>query len=422
MALLLLFGGLGLLAGISLGMLVQIISLLLPFYYANLLTTILILVGVVAGVVIAVIRRCNTVQAALYADSFGGKERLSTALENADNKSEIALLQREDAIEYLELHKKDIKVVVFPGWKKAAALVLATVLLVVTILIPSNVRDIAKERHSIKKEAKEAIAEIEENVDALEQLQQEVLSEEQLQQLQEMMDMLQASQMEYRQANTQQNLQTAAQKLDFKYATMSMDLAAMASELQKQQESANSAEEKEKLEKSVEQIQEVQQQVNNSSGNATASAGQTGQQGNSGNNGGQDSNDPNGENKNGNGNGDDGQNGSGQGDGNGSGQAGGGNSKGSGSGRGEGSSDSTHDYISIPNKVGNDDALTGTHNGNDVDSYYRAQNGLAWEGEHVSYEKVIGEYADRAYEGISTGKYPSGMENVIRDYFSSFNE
>jgi hypothetical protein len=47
---------------------------------------------------------------------------------------------------------------------------------------------------------------------------------------------------------------------------------------------------------------------------------------------------------------------------------------------------------------------------------------LAWEGSHVSYESVIGSYTENAYEGIQQGKYPSGMEDVIKDYFGSLND
>lgn len=58
------------------------------------------------------------------------------------------------------------------------------------------------------------------------------------------------------------------------------------------------------------------------------------------------------------------------------------------------------------------------HNSSD---YFRAQNGLSWEGTHMSHEAVIGSYEQNAYEGIATGRYPSGMENVIKEYFASFN-
>ncbi len=45
---------------------------------------------------------------------------------------------------------------------------------------------------------------------------------------------------------------------------------------------------------------------------------------------------------------------------------------------------------------------------------------MSWEGEHISHEAVIGSYEKKAYEGISAGRYPDGMEEVIKGYFSSF--
>lgn len=78
--------------------------------------------------------------------------------------------------------------------------------------------------------------------------------------------------------------------------------------------------------------------------------------------------------------------------------------------------------MSIPNAVANDPALTGNKNGHQDSDYFRQQNGLAWEGDHVDYNSVIGEYTDSAYEGIANGRYPSGMEPVIRDYFESLNK
>ncbi|MDE6675659.1 MAG: pectinesterase, partial [Acetatifactor sp.] len=75
-----------------------------------------------------------------------------------------------------------------------------------------------------------------------------------------------------------------------------------------------------------------------------------------------------------------------------------------------------------PQCRGDDPALTGEKVGDENSQYFRQQNGLAWEGEHVDYNSVIGEYTDSAYEGIASGRYPSGMENVIRDYFENLNK
>ena len=66
--------------------------------------------------------------------------------------------------------------------------------------------------------------------------------------------------------------------------------------------------------------------------------------------------------------------------------------------------------------------MTGDKNGDQGSEYYRQQNGLAWEGSHVDYNSVLGQYMDNAYEGIANNRYPSGMEPVIRNYFESLNQ
>ena len=124
---------------------------------------------------------------------------------------------------------------------------------------------------------------------------------------------------------------------------------------------------------------------------------------------------------NGDGNGSGSGNGNGQGNGNGNGN-GNGSGSGKGSGRGTGSSSTAHDYVTVPNKVGDDSSLHGDKTGKNNSDYYRAQNGLTWEGDHVSLDSVIADYTKNAYEGISSGRYPSGMENVIKDYFKNLNE
>lgn len=50
----------------------------------------------------------------------------------------------------------------------------------------------------------------------------------------------------------------------------------------------------------------------------------------------------------------------------------------------------------------------------------RTQNGLTWEGEHVDGQQVIGQYRQKAYDGIEQGKYPKGMTQVIKNYFDGF--
>ncbi len=77
--------------------------------------------------------------------------------------------------------------------------------------------------------------------------------------------------------------------------------------------------------------------------------------------------------------------------------------------------------MSIPNDIADSGNLTGNAVDHDASEYFRGQNGLSWEGTHMSHEAVIGSYEQNAYEGIAAGKYPSGMEEIIKEYFSNFN-
>ena len=96
------------------------------------------------------------------------------------------------------------------------------------------------------------------------------------------------------------------------------------------------------------------------------------------------------------------------------------NGEGSGGGRGTGSTNAEHDYVSVPNRIAEGSNLAGNTLNHEDSTYFRAQSGISWEGEHISHEAVIGSYKENAYEGIAAGKYPSGMEEIIKEYFASF--
>ena len=76
--------------------------------------------------------------------------------------------------------------------------------------------------------------------------------------------------------------------------------------------------------------------------------------------------------------------------------------------------------MSLPNATGSDDNLTGNRYDRGNSDYSRYENGLGWQGNRQEYTNVMGEYSERAYQGIQNGRYPSGMEDVIKQYFSSF--
>ena len=436
--------------GAAMGILFQAAAFLTPFYYANHFTGAGILLAVFAALFAAYVRRSSLSQAALAMDSFGFQERIVTAYEHLEEEGKLLELQREDAMRQLQAHKDWIQIPILPPLKKLAMLLGLFLMLFGMIITPAKTKEQAKELQLIREEAREKEKEIQEVVEGLEELkQQEAMTPEQLAALQEMMEGMQSSMTEYQQATSGEMLATANEKLNYKYEDMSSQLAALAASLESG--AATSAATAESMQAMSEKLQEMSgpqdlasnqagdggqnsgksqsgnsQNGQNSSQNGQSGEGQSGQ--NNGGNG--QSQSGSSESGNGQGNGENGQgsNGEGSGSGSGSGEGSGsgsgsgeGSGSGSGGGRGEGSSSAIHDYVSIPNAIMDDGNLTGNAQNHENSEFFRTQNGLSWEGTHVSHDEVIGEYEQNAYEGIAAGQYPSGMENVIKDYFASFN-
>lgn len=445
------------------GICCELASLLVPFYHVHLAAALCFGAGLLAGAGYAVYRRADMKQAASRLDSFGLKERMLTAYENLDKEDTFAGLQREDAFTHYEQVRGRIKIPLLPDKRHILALVVSAAAVIGMSFIPSPVRDQAKLRHQVQEQAAEENEELEKLLDALQDVDMESLTEQQKAQLQELVDTMELSREELAKADSWESLFAAAGRLDYKYQQAAQSLEQLAGQIESPDMAGLAG---------AEAFAKAAAAQNNpptaSPGTPSGSAGN----GNGGEDGDNGSGDGNGDGENnaggedgqgggnnsgdessqngkngsgdgsaqngnnngsGNGSGEDGENGSGngngqgngngsgngQGNGNGNGQGGG---NGSGGGRGTGSSDAAHDYVSIPNATGDDASLTGNKNGAQDSDYYRQQNGLAWEGDHVDYSSVIGEYTDSAYEGIANGKYPSGMESVIRDYFENLNQ
>ena len=408
--------------GCGAGILLQAVSFITPLYYVNVYSVIAVVLSVVAAAIVSLKKRSTMEHTALVMDGYGFKERIVTAYEHLENEDAIYVLQRRDAMEQLKLHRDRIRIPLIPDRKKAVLPVLLLVVMIGLAFVPSSVKDRAEELHRIRQEVQEKEEEIEEVIEELEKLEeqgQEALTPEQLAAMQEMMESLKSSMSEYQKVSSEDALRVAGEKLGYKYDNMS----GMLSELAQSVQSGTSV-----SAMSAESMQAMADKLQNMSGNSSSgqndlASGQN-QNGQNGSNNGQ------GNGQGGQGNGNAGQNGQGSGSGgqNGQGQGGQGNGQndnaggnGTGSGRGTGTANNAHDYVSIPNDIADSGNLTGNAVDHDGSEYYRAQNGLSWEGEHVSYEAVIGSYEQNAYEGIASGRYPSGMENVIKDYFAGFN-
>lgn len=416
-------------------------SIWIPFYYVHLCAGIALLVAFLAGLVYSIVKRVGMHEAARRIDTFGLQERVQTAYEQMEDESTFACMQRRDAAEKLrgKVEKKEIRIRLLPDKRHLTAAALSLVLACGLAFIPSQARETASQRHAIHQEAKEKQKELSELADALEQMDTSTLTDEQKAKLSELQEALNRSMQELARADSREALDAAKSKLGFKLEQTSQSLANLASQMSKEQQAAIA----QALAKAAADAagkssgSNGTQSASNGGSNGTPGAGNgSSGDGNNGSNG----NGSNGNNANGDGNGSDGDNngngsgngsgdgsngdgsngnGSGHGNGNGNGNE---NGSGNGSGRGTGQGGGTHDYVSVPNAVGNDENLTGNKTGNENGDSYRAQNGLVWEGDHVSLDSVIGDYTKDAYEGISSGRYPSGMEDVIKDYFKNLSE
>ena len=451
-------------AGGIFGMFCELASLVWQFYYVQFAAGHCFAAGLLAGIVYALAGRADMKQAARRLDSFGLKERMITACEQLDKDGEFAQLQRQDAMVHYDEIRGRIKIPLWPDRRHILALLLSVALVTGLGFLPSAVREQARIHHKVQEQAKEEQEELEELLNALEGVDMDSLTEEQRAQLQEMSDAMALSKEELSGADSWESLASALERLDYKYGQTAQGLENLAGQLSNPDAAGIAG--AEALAKAIAN-QNGQQLASagtpgagsggessdgdgNSDGESAdgnnggqngdgdgqdgqngSGQGQNGQNGSDGNGQGQNGSDGNGQGQNGNGNGNGQGNGNGNGQGNGSGNGqgngngngqGNGNGTGTGGGRGTGSSDAAHDYVSIPNSVGDDPSLTGNKTGDQQSDYFRQQNGLAWEGEHVDYNSVIGRYTDSAYEGIANGKYPTGMESVIRDYFENLNK
>lgn len=405
----------------------EFFSIFFPFYPVHFAAAGCFLMGVAAGLVFAIIRRIDMKSAARYMDSFGLGERVLTAYENLHRPEEIYALQRTDTVSHVKEQEENLKVRICPPGRHFTAFALSVCMVLLFALIPSQAKDTARERHEVTLEAKEQEKELEKELSNLKKADTSSLTREQKQALKELQESLKLSMEALKTVKSKEALAEEKQKLTYKYDAAE-ELLAENTKASAQDFAGIGSENGENTGNQDKGSGDTSGDESNASGNSgngnstqDAGAGSGNNSNGAGSSQSENSSENNDSSQSGSSNGEGSGNGTG-GNGNGSGSGvGNGNGSGSGSGRGTGSSDTGHDYVSIPNKVGNDSSIAGSKGDSKDSDYYRAKNGLAWEGEHVSVDSVIGDYTKDAYESIASGRYPKGMESVIRDYFQSLN-
>ena len=204
--------------------LVEGISLFVPFYYANYFAAGCIGIGCLVGIVRALMTWADEKAAARKLDSFGLQERTLTAYENLDKEDAFTKLQRNDAIQMLKENENNICIPIRPNTRHLLAFFFSLVCVCTLAMVPSVAKEQAKELHALKQEIKEKKKELSSVMDALEGIDTKSLSAEEKKKLQELMKSLEMSKKELDQVESAQELASANERLQFKYQETAQSL------------------------------------------------------------------------------------------------------------------------------------------------------------------------------------------------------
>ena len=152
---------LGTIIAIGIGLILIMISFLVPIYKAFEMALFAIATTIIVSAIYATTRFPTTKKSALIADSKGLKERLTTSLELLSVDDCISNLQKEDTIEAIKKYdiKKNIPIKI--KTKRIIKIVLMAIILISTNYIPYKMKEKAIERHNVAQQKKEEVKKLE---------------------------------------------------------------------------------------------------------------------------------------------------------------------------------------------------------------------------------------------------------------------
>lgn len=400
-----------LLVSLCVGVAVNLLALVIPFYAAWRISVGAVFVLLFLGICHGLFRFPGKKRTARLLDEKGLSERVTTALEGLEEDSEIARLQRQDTLRRLEAFSIKAGFPLKLDFKRILAFVCLLGVFAVTALLPSPAKEEALRRQELSRQIKVQTRRAEE----LKRVAEELLSSDTKEAKEALKREIGLSIQELSLAKTEQELQKAEDRLEKKLEKALGNRGF----LEKLSPKASSLLESYLPGKVKEQRELAKQEA--AKEKQTAGSGEGKEQGQ----------------------------GKEQSEGKEQGQ-GEGQSEGKEQGQGQGSSpegkkkgkDGTgYDYgskqgiekeekenLSIPEqitipgrKLGKDENLTG--GGEEGSStYQKGSQSEGLRGEKVDYESVLGEYSRAAYGALSEGKIPAGMETVVKNYFDGLNE
>lgn len=197
--------------GLACGTIINFISYYIPIYHAVQVSGIMILAIILLGFMIAVFQFPNEKKVAGTMDHHGLEQRLTTSLELREREDAFSQIQKKDTIQKMEhfFWKQELPIRV-PTYQ-VFVLVLTMLVFIITAVIPSPLREVAKAKHELQIQAKE-------NVDKIEKVKKEFEKIDQVESLEkaELDKILQQGLEELKQATDTEALEKAMKRLETK--------------------------------------------------------------------------------------------------------------------------------------------------------------------------------------------------------------
>ncbi|MCM1180897.1 MAG: hypothetical protein NC347_11610 [Clostridium sp.] len=146
--------------GLGIGIVLSLVSLAVPFYYAVPMAVIIAAASFLMGLVLGIRKTPTMKQSALLADSKGHKEKISTALYLEGKEDVFAVLQKKDALRIVNQFEIKKEFPLRVSGKRFAVVLALAVLFVVSSCIDTPARDRAAAKHEVTKDIKKEIAKL----------------------------------------------------------------------------------------------------------------------------------------------------------------------------------------------------------------------------------------------------------------------
>ncbi len=147
--------------GLSVGILLSFISMVIPFYYAVPAAAGVIIIFFIIGIIMGIRRTPSPMDAALLADARGHKEKISTAFFLKGKEDPFSTLQKKDALQIIEHFQIRREFPIHLQWKRVLLMLGLALVFVTSTMIDTPARDEARVGKDVAKEAEEDIARLE---------------------------------------------------------------------------------------------------------------------------------------------------------------------------------------------------------------------------------------------------------------------